>query len=141
MANLQLANKCNLFSYSFSGENQETLPKTQGIIPKTFQIWAKNSRIWKKLKDMRPCWAYWASKKCTKNKPVLYPQISCKIRAWANGVKLADYVLDEKILLRNIAAVPWFLALHIPYIYAIKAFFLENVWSLSNLGCDRYERQ
>ena len=22
--------------------------------------------------------------------PVLYPQISCKIRAWANGVKLAD---------------------------------------------------
>ena len=45
MANLQLANNCNLFSYRFSGENQETLLKTQGIIPKTFQIWAKNSRI------------------------------------------------------------------------------------------------
>ena len=48
MANLQLANKCNLFSYSFAGANQETLPKTQEIIPKTFQILAKNSRIWKK---------------------------------------------------------------------------------------------
>ena len=45
MANLQLANNCNLFSYRFSGENQETLPKTQGILPKTFQIWSKNSRI------------------------------------------------------------------------------------------------
>ena len=71
VANLQLANECNLFSYSFSRKNQETLPKTQGILPKTFQIWSKNSRIWKILKDMRPCWAYWASKKCTKNKPVL----------------------------------------------------------------------
>ena len=48
VANLQLANECNLFSYSFSRKNQGTLPKTQGIIPKTFQIWAKNSRIWKK---------------------------------------------------------------------------------------------
>ena len=71
MANLQLANKCNLFSYSFSGENQETLPKTQGIIPKTFQILAKKLKDLKKLKGMRPCWAYWASKKCTKNKPDL----------------------------------------------------------------------
>ena len=23
----------------------------------------------KNIKDMRPCWANWASKKCTKNKP------------------------------------------------------------------------
>ena len=48
MPNLQLANNCNLFSYIFSVENQETLPKTQGIMPKTFQICAKNLRIWKK---------------------------------------------------------------------------------------------
>ena len=90
MANLQLANKCNLFSYSFAGANQETLPKTQEIIPKTFQILAKKpSRIWKKkLKGMRPYWAYWASKKCTKNKPVL--EINClltmgDISTW-NGI-------------------------------------------------------
>ena len=28
--------------------------------------------------------------------PVLYPQISCKIRAWANGVKLADHAFRWK---------------------------------------------
>ena len=48
MANLQLSQRYNLFSHWYAEENQENLPKTQGIIPKTFRIWAKNSRIWKK---------------------------------------------------------------------------------------------
>ena len=55
MANLQLANNFNLFSYCFSGENQETLLKTQGMIPKTFQIRAK------KLKDLKKTQGYDAS--------------------------------------------------------------------------------
>ena len=48
MANLQLANKCNLFSYGFAGANQETLSKTQEIIPKTFQILAKKTQGFEK---------------------------------------------------------------------------------------------
>ena len=52
MANLQLTNNYNLFPYRFSGENQETLLKTQGIIPKTFQILAK------KLKDLKKTQGY-----------------------------------------------------------------------------------
>ena len=52
MAHLQLANKCNWFSYGFAEENKETLPKTQGIIRKTFQILAK------KLKDLKKTQGY-----------------------------------------------------------------------------------
>jgi len=52
MTNLQIANKSNLFSYSFAEENKETLPKTQGIIRKTFQILAKN------LKDLKKTQGY-----------------------------------------------------------------------------------
>ena len=36
MANLQIANKCNLFSYGFTEKKPENLPKIQGILPKTF---------------------------------------------------------------------------------------------------------
>ena len=41
---MQLANKCNLFSYAFVGANQET----QGIIPKSFQILAKKPQGFEK---------------------------------------------------------------------------------------------
>ena len=58
MANLQIVNKWNLISYSFADENQEICQKLKDLK--------------KKLKGMRPCWAYWASKKCTKNKPALH---------------------------------------------------------------------
>ena len=76
MANLLLANECNLFSYSFSGENQETLPKTQGILPKIFQILAKNSRIWMKTQGYEALLGLLGLQKCTKNKPGLVPPLA-----------------------------------------------------------------
>jgi len=60
-----------LFSYGFAGGNQETLPKIQGNIPKTFQILAKKLKHLIKTQGYETIWAYWASKKCTKNKPGL----------------------------------------------------------------------
>ena len=48
MANLQIANKCNLFSYGFAEENQEICQKLKELYQKPFRFWQKNSRIWKK---------------------------------------------------------------------------------------------
>ena len=47
MANLQIANKCNLFSNSFEEENQEICQKLKELYQKPFRFWQKNSRIWK----------------------------------------------------------------------------------------------
>ena len=81
MANLQLANNCNLFSYRFSGENQETLLKTQGIIPKTFQIWAKNSRIWKKTSRIwGPVGPTGPPKSAQKTRPLVLRPLGCDVR-------------------------------------------------------------
>ena len=71
MANLQLANNCNQFSYGFAEENQEIYQKLKELYQKPLRFWQKTQGFEKKLKGMRPCWAYWASKKCTKNKPDL----------------------------------------------------------------------
>ena len=93
MAKLQLANKCNLLSYSFAERIQETLPITQGIIPKTFQILAKKTqgfeenqetlqklkefyqkpfRFWqKKLKDLKKTWSVFS------RVPVLLLRVEC----------------------------------------------------------------
>ena len=69
MANLQLANKCNLFSYDFVDKIKKLCQKLKELYQNPFIIWQKTQAFKKKLKGMRPCWAYWTSKKCTKNKP------------------------------------------------------------------------
>ena len=53
MANLQIANKCNLFSYSFAEENQEICQKLKELYQKPLMFWEKklkdlkkNSRVW-----------------------------------------------------------------------------------------------
>ena len=72
MANLQIANKCNLFSHGFAEESQEICQKLKELHQKPFRFWQKNLKDLKKIKGMRPCWAYWVYKKCTKNKPELH---------------------------------------------------------------------
>ena len=52
MANLQIANKCNLFSYSFAEENKEICQKLKELHQKPIRFWQKtqgfekNSRVW-----------------------------------------------------------------------------------------------
>ena len=71
MANLQIANKWNLFSYGFAEENQEICQKLKELYRKPFRFWQKTQGFEKKLKGMRPYWAYWASIKCSKTKLAL----------------------------------------------------------------------
>ena len=47
--NLQLANKCNLFSQGFAEEKSRNLAKISRNIPKTFRILAKDLRVWEAL--------------------------------------------------------------------------------------------
>ena len=65
MGNLQLANKCNLFSYSFSEENQETLQKLKEFYQKPFRFWQK------KLKDLKKTWSVFS------RVPVLLLRVEC----------------------------------------------------------------
>ena len=48
MANLQIAIKWNLFSYSFAEENQEICQKFKELYQKPFRFGQKTSMIWKK---------------------------------------------------------------------------------------------
>ena len=42
MANLQIANKCNLFSHGFAEENQEICQKLKELYQKPLRFWQKN---------------------------------------------------------------------------------------------------
>ena len=59
MANVQLANKWNLFSNSFAEEKQEICQKLKELYQKPFRFWQKTQGFEKKLKGMRPCWVFY----------------------------------------------------------------------------------
>ena len=48
MANLQLANKCNLFSYGFAEKKQEVGQKLKELYQKPFRFWQKTQGFEKK---------------------------------------------------------------------------------------------
>ena len=54
MTNLQLANKWNLFPYSFAEENQEICQKLKKLYQKPVRFWQKTQGFEKNLKGKGP---------------------------------------------------------------------------------------
>ena len=48
MANLKIANTCDLFSYGFAEENQEICQKLKELHQKPFRFWQKNPQGFEK---------------------------------------------------------------------------------------------
>ena len=87
-----------MFPYRFSGENQETLLKTQGITPKTFQIW-------KKLKDLKKTQGYEALLGLLGLKKV-YKKQACTRRTFDLAAMLEDRgLVNKRMTIKSIFAM------------------------------------
>ena len=74
----QTCQQVQLVFLQFCRKNSRNFAKNSKNYTKNLSYFGKKlKRLKKKLKGMRPCWAYWASKKCTKNKPDVEALLRC----------------------------------------------------------------